>query len=298
MKPNLQAHLALFAANLIYGINYTVAKDVMPAYIGPAGFVLLRVVGALLLFWLSGMFYQKEKIDKKDFRKLIVCGLFGVAANQTLFFQGLNLTSPINASIIIVATPILVLVFATIIIKEKITSNKVIGVLMGICGALMLIFLKPENIGKLGVGNALGDLFILLNACSYAIFLVMAKPLMKKYKPLTVIKWVFLFGTIFVIPMGVWEAAIVNYQIIPFKIWLEIFFVIIFVTYLAYLLNIFALQTLSSAVVSAYIYLQPIFGAIIALTLAKDELNWIKILSAILIFVGVYLVSKPLKTNV
>ena len=121
MNNKLIAHLCLFGANLIYAINYTVAKNVMPDFIQPLGFIFLRVSGALLLFWITFRLFFYQKIERKDILKLVLCGLFGVAINQMLFFKGLNLTTPINASVIMVTNPILVLIVGAILISEKIT---------------------------------------------------------------------------------------------------------------------------------------------------------------------------------
>jgi drug/metabolite transporter (DMT)-like permease len=295
-KLKFQAHFALLAANVIYSINYTVAKDVMPFYIGPSGFVLIRVTGALVLFWLTGLFFEKEKIAAKDFGKLVLCGLFGVAVNQLFFFEGLNLTSPINAAIIMVSTPIMVLVFSSIIIKERITGNKVSGVVLGVSGALLLI-LGNNNLISGNQSSALGDTFIFLNASSYAVYLVLVKSLMKKYKAITVIKWVFLFGIIFVVPIGFNQALIIDWAEIPRGIWLAIAFVVIGTTFLAYLLNTFALKSVTPTVSAVYIYLQPVLTALIAIIAGKDELDLIKVVSAVLIFSGVYLASmKAAKT--
>ena len=176
-----KSHIALFIVNLMYGANYVIAKGLMPNVIGPNGFILLRVVGAVLLFWLLFSF-QSEKIERKDFVRLAVCGLFGVALNQLLFFNGLMLTSPLNAPVIMTMTPVLVLIFSVIILKEKARAWQVIGMLIGATGSIVFML---QNSG--GFATQKGDLFILLNASSYALYLVLVKPLMRKYKPLTVI---------------------------------------------------------------------------------------------------------------
>ena len=190
LKNNtLKAHFALLGANIIYGANYLIAKGVMPNKIGPSAFIFVRVLGAILLFWLLKTTI-KEQIEKKDYPRLLLCGLLGVATNQLLFFHGLNLTSPIDASIIITSIPVMVLIFSAIILKEKITSNKILGLIIGGIGAVLLISYGNKSGGT---SSILGNLFIFLNACSYGLYLVIVKPLMKKYNSLTVISWVFLF---------------------------------------------------------------------------------------------------------
>ena len=291
MNQFFKAHLALFVANLIYGINYSVAKDVMPGYMQPSALVLLRVSGALLLFWLAARFFVSEKVHKKDLLKLAACGLFGVAVNQMFFLKGLNITTPINASIIMTTNPILVLIAAGIILKESITMTKVAGIILGLSGSVTLLLFKGDF--SFGSATLPGDLMVLLNAASYGVYLILVKPLMKKYQPITVIKWVFLFGLLYVIPFGYEEFMAVNWTSFPQHIWVEVLFVVLFTTFIAYFLNIFALQRLSPAVVSFYLYLQPVFATMIALFYGMDEPDWIKAVSVLLIFAGVYLISKP-----
>lgn len=293
MNSRVLAHLAILFANLIYGINYTFAKDVMPGHIQPFGFIMLRVLGALPLFWLFAMTKPREKVEKKDFILLAVCGLFGVALNQLMFFAGLNLTSPINASIIMTTNPILVLIAAAIILKQAITVKKIIGIAFGISGAAALILFNSD-LGTIDT-NPFGDLLIFLNSTSYGIYLVLVAPLMSKYRPITVIKWVFFFGAIPVVGVGFGEFAAIEWSEFSLAVWLKAGFVVFFTTFIAYLFNVVGLKTLKPSTVSTYIYSQPVFAALVAVLLGKDELSVLKVLAALLIFTGVYLVSSRKK---
>ena len=290
MKKIILAHTALIFANLIYAVNFTLAKDVMPEYIMPSGFILLRVSSAVVLFSIVYFLFIREKIEKKDLVKLAVCGLFGVAVNQLFFFEGLNLTSPINASIIMTTNPIIVLVVSFIFLKDKITGYKLFGVLLGIFGAWNLI-LNSNNM-SFSSGSGLGDIFVLINATSYGLYLVLVKPLMSKYNPITILFIVFSFGLIFVFPFGYNELSLVDWTEIPNNIWFEIGFVVLFTTFFAYLLNAFALKNVSPNTVSIYIYLQPVLASFFAIYWGADELKEDKIIAALFIFAGVYLVSK------
>ena len=296
MINNVLPHLALFLVNLIYALNYSIAKDVMPDYIGPSGFILLRVIGGSLLFFLTYIFFIKENVELKDIVRLLFCGLFGVAINQLFFFEGLNLTTPINAAIIMTVSPILVIIFSAIIIKEKITIRKLLGIFLGIVGAATLI-LKS---GSISIDNAffVGNILIFINATSYSIYLVLVKTLMTKYNPITVMFYVFSFGLIFVLPFGLNELLEVNTQSFSKIIYLKVAFVVICTTFLAYLFNAFALKTLNPSVVSTYIYLQPVLASVVAIFLKSDSLDFIKILSALFIFSAVYLVSIPTKKTI
>lgn len=291
MKPIFLSHIALLIVNIIYGLNYTIAKDLTPTFIGPLGFVLMRVAGAILLIWTLALFY-KEKIDKKDFKLFFICALTGVVINQSLFFVGLSLTSPINASIIMISSPIFVVIFAAIILKEKITLLKTSGIFLGLVGALILILIRSTGSVQ---SDLLGDICIFLNAVSYALYLVLVKPLMNKYHPITVMKWVFLFAIPFVFPLGFSEFQKIEWEVFTPSMYGAVVFVIVATTFIAYLMSNYALRRVSPAIVGAYIYLQPLLATIISIIQKRDSPDAIKILAAILIFIGVYLVSKKVQ---
>lgn len=287
----LLAHLALVAVALIYGLNYSIAKDVMPTYIQPRGFILVRVAGALVLFNLLYFLSPREKIERKDLFRLLAAGFFGVAANQILFFEGLNITTPISAAVIMTTNPIMVLSLSAIFLKVPLNLAKILGIAVGISGALVLISKGGSLAAVFREGESLGNLLVMLNALSYASYLVVVKPLMAKYKPLTVIYWVFTMGVLFVVPAGWSQFTEIEWATMPSVIHAEVGFVIVGTTFLAYLLNIYALKTVSSTTVSFYIYLQPLIAGVSAILLGKDQLELSMFLAAGLIFSGVYLVS-------
>jgi drug/metabolite transporter (DMT)-like permease len=233
---------------------------------------------------------QSWKIDRTDWMRFILCGLTGVAVNQVLFFEGLARTSPVHAALILTSNPLLVLVAAAFLIREKITGRKLFGILLGISGAVLLIIFGHEV--SIGYGSTKGDIFILLNSMSYAFYLVLVKPLMKKYSPMLVVAWVFLFGMLFTLPVGYGELSQVHWSAMPTSAALSVIYVIIFATFLAYLLNTYALKTVSPAVVSYYIYVQPVIAAFIAYFIEAEKLTILHLISCLLIFSGVFLVSK------
>ncbi len=293
MDKVVKAHLAILLANIIYGANYSIAKEVMPQYIQPFALVFLRVGGALFLFFMVGTFIVKEKIDRKDLPRIALLGVCGVAINQLMFLKGLSLTTPINASIIMISNPIVVLLFAAIVLKERISINKIIGIGLGIAGALLLLLFNKSF--SFGSDTISGDLMILINSISWGFFVVLAKPLMQKYNAFTVVKWVFLFGFFYILPFSYSEILVVNWKAIPLVGWYCIAFVVIVTTFVAYILNTYALRELSPSVVSIYIYLQPFIATVIAILFGKDQLDVRKIISALLIIGGVYMVSMPFK---
>jgi len=207
-----------------------------------------------------------------------------------MFFEGLNLTTPINASIIMVGTPILVLVMSHFIINERISGRKLAGIVLGFAGAAFLILQNGHL--NLHSDTALGNLLVLINATSYGLFLVLVKPLMASYRPLTVMKWVFTFGLIFVIPASMGEFVHTNFSVIPVNIWLSIFYVVIFTTIFAYLLNNYSLKKISPSANSSYIYLQPILASLVAIIAGKDRLTVTEVIASLMIFTGVYFVNK------
>lgn len=296
-----KAHLALLGANVIYGANHMIAKGIMPNKIGPSAFIFVRVVGAGLLFWIIKSFI-KDKIEKKHFPRLILCGLLGVATNQLFFFHGLNLTSPIDSSIIITSIPVMVLLFSAIILKEKVTKQKLLGLIIGAIGAILLIWYGKS---ATGTSSALGNLFIFINACSYALYLVIVKPMMAKYNSIAVVSWVFLFGFVFMFPIGIGDFLATDFSAFDLNTYLAVGFVVLFTTFFAYLFNIYALNYVAPSVNGSYVYLQPavsfIMVSIYAYVLMHDEyaqdINLIKIMSCLLVISGVYLISKNPKSK-
>ncbi|WP_338767004.1 DMT family transporter [Bernardetia sp. ABR2-2B] len=296
IDKTILVHLALFAVALIYGANYTIAKEVMPVYISPSATILMRVLGASVLFWILVGGKKLILSNRKEKIILLLSAIFGVVVNQLLFFEGLARTTPINAALIMTTTPLLVLIVSAISGGEKFTFLKGLGVSLGLLGAGMLISSKAVSDSSLPFAFAfdfnLGDLFILLNATSYAIYLVIAKPLLKKYSALSISKWMFTLALPFVLPFGFSDLGTTNFVEMPPMIYVGLGYIVLFTTFLAYLLNAWALRSVSSSVVGIYIYLQPVLATFIAVALDKDSLTTTKLIWAACIFLGVFLVSR------
>jgi drug/metabolite transporter (DMT)-like permease len=294
----LWAHIALFAVNMLYGASHILAKGVMPSYLTPSVFILFRVFGAAILFWLILSVSRNFKIERKDWIRLVGCGLFGVTVNQLFFFHGLNLSSSVNSGIIMAFNPIMVVILSGFALKEKITPIRLTGILIGAAGAVLLTLTGEKTVSE----TSLGDLYLLVNSFSYAIYLVLAKPLMKKYSPLLVITWVFTIGLgfLFLYPPVLKEFYATNFNSIPSDVWVKIVYVVVGVTFLTYLLTMFGLKYLSPSVSSSYIYFQPVMVIGFAflflyLGIADDYTSSItlrKIIYMLLIFLGVYLSGK------
>lgn len=292
MKSSFKTHLALLTVNLIYGANYSIAKIALPTYIAPFAFILIRVGSAVLFYFLLQFIMGREKIDKKDIPMFALCGLFGVAINQICFFVGLSQTTEINASLLMITTPILVLTLGGLMGKEKVTALKVLGIALGALGAFLI--LKGRGaIFAFSSDTLKGDFFIFVNAVSYSFYLVVVKRLLRRYKPLTVISYVFLFGLIPVIFFG-WEPLRqVDWAHMPAVAYFSVFYVIVCTTFFAYLLSTIALNRASSTLVGIYIYSQPLFAAFISIMMGKQQLNIYNASAAVLIFTGVFMVNDP-----
>ncbi len=292
----LRVHGALFLVNAIYAAGFTITKEAMPAYIRPSGFILLRISGALIFIFIYQRLAIREVIrDRKDLIYIAGCALFGVAINMLLFFQGLSRTSPIHGALLMVTTPVLVFIIGFFTGKERMNIPKVSGILLGAIGAGLLILGRHAEERQASI---LGDSMIFVNAASYALFLVMVRPMMSKYNPITVIMYSFVFGLFMVAPFGYKELSEVVWSSFSPGIWAAVSFTVIGTTFIAYVLNGWALKHVKSSVVGGYIYVQPLLGTLIAVLSHKYELFWYHIIYGLMIFTGVYLVSRREKEPV
>lgn len=291
MKPTTKAHIAVLGTNLFFAANFSLVKLISPAFIKPFGLNVYRVSISLLLFWLVWLFGKTSAgIRKQDMGRFALCGLTGIAINQTLFIKGLTLTSTVHASLLILTTPLLITVLAFWVLKEALTIYKALGLSMGISGATLLILSKESN--TYATNYLLGDLLILINAISYAFYFILVKPLMQHYSPLHVIRWVFTFGFFLILPIGAQEAAAVNSAMFEWPQYVSLGAVVLTGTFLAYYFNAYGIQHLGAGTTGSYIYTQPVFAVLIATFVLHEELSWQKIVAAVLIFSGVYLVTR------
>jgi drug/metabolite transporter (DMT)-like permease len=290
LNQNLKSHLAIIGANIIWGLNYVVAKGIMPDFLLPRAVVFLRISGTVILVWILHFIIPSEKVEKKDLFKMALCSVFGVVVNQILFFEGLNRTTPISASIIATGIPIYILIFSHFLLKETITGVKVLGIMIGATGALMIIL--SAGTGDFRFNTLLGNILIFANNTCWALYLVLLKPLMEKYDTLTIMKWTFLFGFIIIFPFSFKIAASSSFAQMPFNIWMSVLFVVFITSGFAYCLVNYSLKTVSPNVNGIYIYLQPLVATIVAIIFRNDKFTIIDLIAAVLIMSGVYFVSR------
>jgi drug/metabolite transporter (DMT)-like permease len=295
MNQQIKVHSVLTTVAILYSANYSIAKIVTPAYILPAGLVGLRVIFGSFLFWLVHWLSMRQGqpaqpiTSRRDYSLLALCGFCGISANQLLFLKGLSITTPINASLLITITPILVFVISAVFLRERITLIKAMGLLLGASGAVLLLAGKDFSFSSQTLP---GDLLLLLSTIFFATYLVLVKPLSSRYQALTITKWAFLFGLIPVLPFSLGSLGLVDWATLPAGVWLALAFIILGATFLAYLLNNWTLQYVTPSVVGIYVYLQPLLTSLIAVGLGKDALTTDKILLGGMILSGVYLVGR------
>ena len=296
MSKRTIALIGATIVSIIYGLTFTIAKDVMPNYVDAYGFIIMRVGGATILFWLVWLFsrkskeIRKEQIDSKDYLRIIAAAFFGVALNMLSFFKGLSLTSPISASVLMVSTPIIVLILSAIILKERMRKRMIFGIVLGLIGTAFLILYGKSS--ENATNPTLGNFLVFVNATSYGLYLVIVKKLMQKYNPFNFAKWIYLIGFIMVLPFGWSQFQTADWTSMPMDIYWKIGFVVVFSTFGTYMLNLLSMRELKPTTVAVFVYLQPFFATVFAISLGKDELTLVKIISAILIFTGVYLVTQ------
>lgn len=286
--------MAATATETIYGINHTVAKGLMPHVIQPYGFIVVRVGGAALLFWILSLFSKAEKIETSDWLRIFACAVFGMVLNMLMFFKGLSLSTPINSAVSMTITPVLLLLLTALILRERITWLKTAGIFLGLTGALVLILFQEKTQSN-APNIPLGNLLFVLNAISYSFYLILVKPLVAKYKPVTLLKFFFLIAFFINLPIGFSQLTEVSWGSLGLSEMGQMAFVVVATTFLTYLFNIFALKQLSPSAVGVFIYLQPVVATVFAIIVGADTLNALRIGAAALIFTGVYLTTKKRK---
>jgi len=291
MQKKILPLLAATIATTIYGINHTVAKMVMPIYIGSLGLVFLRVLGATIIFWTISLFFKTKPIEKKDRLTILKCGLFGMSINIAAFIAGLDYSTPVNSSILIIISPIFVVILSFFIFKNKINFIKILGIILGFIGAMILILTADSN-SSIGRNIPLGNFLFIVNSISYAYYLIIVKPKAEKYDLITLFKWLFLIGLIFNFPLGINQFLDVDWASLP--LWeavLPMVFVVVGTTCMTYFLNGYALSKITSTEVAVFMYLQPIIGILFAIFTKSDTITLIMFVASVLIFTGVYLTS-------
>lgn len=292
-KEKWHGHIAILTTNLIFGLNTPIAKTIVPEWISPFALTLLRMSFATAIFWAVGLFAKKEQVSRGDLVTIFFGALFGLVGAQLSFASALQYTSPVNISIIAAMTPVAVMLLAAGVLKEPITLKKAAGVLIGASGALLII-LHSNAINSNKESNLIGNLLCVVNVITYAIYIVITRPVSQRYSPVTLMKWMFLFSALISLPFG--------YKTLPYapvfsdasdwSIILRLSYIVVMATGIAYFLVPMALKRIRPTTVSMYNNVQPIVASIIAIIIGQDVLSWDKPVAACLVFTGVYLVTQ------
>ncbi len=290
-KRPLIAHLCMFCAGAFWGLMAPVGKDAMLNGIDGIDLVSFRVLGGAVLFWIASLFTKKEHVPVKDVFKLAGAGIFALVFNQCSYTIGLNMTSPSNSSIMTTSMPIFAMLLSFLILKEPITWKKVLGVLMGCSGAVIII-LTSASAGNAKVGNIWGDLLCISAQLSFALYLALFKPLVQKYSLFTVNKWMFTWATLMIWPFTLGHVDSIDFAHVPASTWWEAGYVIFFGTFMGYICMMIGQKTLRPTVVSVYNYVQPLVSVTVSVIAGLAVFGGTQAFAAVLIFSGVWLVIK------
>lgn len=290
-KERLQGHACIFAANVIFGIYIPISKYMLANFFSGEMLTLLRMWGAAILFWFASVFVRGDKVDKRDLMLMFVFAFFGIAMNQGIFICGLGMTSPVDASVIVTMTPLMVLVISAAFMHDPITPRKAAGVFIGAAGAIWLV-LSANSISS-STGSTEGNLLILLSGFSSAIYFSLSKPLTSRHSPITLMKWMFLFASLIFAPFtpaivcaeGAFKGEVTACGIAM------IIYIVAGATFVTYLLIAMAIKRMRPTTLAMYNYIQPFVSSLVAIWLGQDSFSWIKLAAALLVFGGVYLVT-------
>lgn len=292
-NEKVKGHILILIANILFAVNMPVSKYLLPSHVAPESLTIMRMAFACVMFWITSLFVKPEKVSLRDIGLLFLCALCGIALNQGLFIRGLNITSPVDASIIATGVPIFVMILAAIILKEPITRMKAFGVILGVAGAISLILQSTQGTSK--SSSLGGDLLIVFSGLAYSVYLVISKPITMRYSAVTIMKWMFLFATLMLLPFtysDVLSTPAFNHPKPNYNELGAIFYVLFGATFVPYLLIPMSLKRIRPTTVSMYNYAQPIVASFIAILIGQDNFSIQKLLSAVLVFVGVYLVTQ------
>ena len=295
ISKRVKGHLAMFSANVAWGLMAPLSKSIMLySAIGYLSLVSFRLAGAAIAFWIASLFVKREKVPPRDLMLIFVASLFAIVFNQAIFITGVSMTSPINASIVTTFLPIIIMVISAFYLKEPITFKKLLGVIVGGTGAVLIIISSTQIDAGGGSSNKslIGILLVFLAQVSYATYFVFFKNFVEKYSPITLMKWMFLFASIVYLPFGQSELLHINYSAIPLSVYRDIGFVVLGSTFFTYLMVPIGQKNLRPTVAGMYNNVQPIVATIAAAIMGVDAFGLLKGIAILLVFTGVFIVNR------
>ena len=291
-STGLKGHFAMLGANIMWGLMSPVSKMVLTGGIlTPLIMNDFRIIGATILFWTASFFTKRERVAPPDLMRLFFASLFGILFNQGAFLFGIGLTSPVDASIVATSTPIITMIIAALYLKEPVTGKKVFGIFLGASGALLLVVSGQQAPNGHG-SNVWGDLLCLLAQVSFSLYIVLYKGLISRYSPVTLMKWMFTYASICVIPFSYNVFIRVDWTAVTPAVFSGVAYVVCCGTFLSYLLVPVGQRLLRPTVATMYNYVQPIVASIVAIVWGMDTFNIFKVAAVLLVFAGVLMVTR------
>ena len=292
-STNISGHIACFTAYAIFGVNIIVCKDLTSGHlISPIGIFTLRSLGAGLMFWILSLFLPAEKVEKKDYLKILAAAFLGYFVTQLTFLVAIPDVTPMHCSIISSMSPIYTMFIAAVVLKEPLSWKKAGGVVLSLCGILFLIFNNASGTSGASESKLSGIFLMFLNSLSFSLYLGIFKPVIAKYSVVTFMKWIFFFSALMSLPLSLREIVSLEWTKIPSVQMWELGFLIVFATFVSYFLIPFGQKRIRPTLVSMYSYIQPIIATIISIILCMDILTWQKLMAALMVFAGVFIVSR------
>ena len=295
----MRGHLLIFTANVLFGISLPVFKYLLSEGFPPEAITWMRAAFACVAFWAVSVVQPCERVSRRDLLLLMVCGLCGVGINQWLFVIGMRLSSPFDMSVIGTSVPLFVLLLSALVLGERITRSKSAGILVGAAGALLLIAASSGNGG--GGSSVRGDLLQIANCMMFAVYLVLSKPLSSRYSSVTMMRWMFLASTVVLAPFCIGSLPSAPLFAVATFSWLHLaalFYLLFFATFLAFMLVSMSIHLVRPTTVRIYNYVQPVVASVIAILVGQDSFSWQKLLAALLVFLGVWLVTQDSKSHI
>ena len=288
----LQAHTAVLLANIIFGLGVPVTKLLLDQWVSPMAYMATRCLGAAAIFWLISLFLPREKVAPRDLTVIILGGLLGIVVSQTLTAWALTFTTPVYFSLIATLTPVATMLCATLFIGEKISARGVVGVALGVAGAMLMVFIGWQ--GGSGKNDILGIALTLLSMLTWAVYLIITRKVSARYTAVTQMKWMFLASAIAVLPFSLadLQSAPLYSSATQWSGLAEMGFIVVFATVAGYFAIPFAMCCLKATTVSVYTNLQPIVASLVAIALSQDVLTWDKPVALILVLLSAWLVTK------
>lgn len=283
----------MLGACITFGLLAPVSKSLFgTGLVSAYALTMMRMGGGTVVFWIASLFTRREHVPPRDLLLFFFASLLGIVLNQGTYVLGVSKTSPIDASVVTTTTPIFVMIIAALYLREPITGKKILGVVVGAAGALLLILSGAHLVsGRTGSGSVSGDLLCLFAQLSFATYFVVFKKLISRYSPVTLMKWMFLYATACCLPFGYSDLKAVGWAELGWADYAQIAYVVLGATFLAYLLMPIGQKNLRPTVASSYNYVQPLVATLVAVSLGMDTFGWLKGVAMLLVFAGVYIVT-------